>query len=161
MMEIDMSKIRNYYETLSKNASELCSEITQIQSLESAMAEERFNAIVRDCEIFGNEIWTTISGLRNNTESKANADTEHANRINDDLRLLKARADYWTNAVYSWAQHEDRRQEHLAVHAGQHIKEIQSHVEIRNTQTEQALANQFHEELKNFEQRQRDKDHRR
>jgi hypothetical protein len=45
---------------------------------------------------------------------------------------------------------------------GQQIEEIRGHVEIRNAQTEQALAKQFHEELKKSEQqRQRDEDRRR
>jgi hypothetical protein len=48
-MEIDISDMHSYYETLSKNASELFWEITQHQSFESALAEERFNEIVRDC----------------------------------------------------------------------------------------------------------------
>jgi hypothetical protein len=59
-MEINISEMRNYYETLSKNASELFWAITQNQSFESAVAEERFNIIVRDCQIFGIEIWTAI-----------------------------------------------------------------------------------------------------
>jgi hypothetical protein len=45
-MEIDISDMRSYYETLSKNASELFWEITQNQSFESALAEEGFNKIV-------------------------------------------------------------------------------------------------------------------
>jgi hypothetical protein len=45
-MEIDMSDMSSYYETLSKNATELFCEITQNQSNESALAEERFNEIV-------------------------------------------------------------------------------------------------------------------
>jgi hypothetical protein len=49
VMEIDISDMRNYYETLSKNASELFWEITQNQSFESVLVEERFNEIVRDC----------------------------------------------------------------------------------------------------------------
>jgi hypothetical protein len=45
------------------------------------------------------------------------------------------------------------------VHVGQQIEEIQGHIEIRNAQTEEALAKQFHEELKKFEQqRQWDED---
>jgi hypothetical protein len=35
---------------------------------------------------------------------------------------------------------------------------IRGHVEIRNAQIEHALVKQFHEELKKFEQRQRDED---
>jgi hypothetical protein len=93
-MEIDISDMRSHYETLSKNASELFWEITQNQSFESGLAEEHFNDIVRDCQIFDNEIWTAISGLPNDAEGKENAYTECANRINDDLRLLKAGDDY-------------------------------------------------------------------
>jgi hypothetical protein len=62
-MEIEISDMRSYYETLSKNATELFWEIAQNQSFESVLAEECFNEIVRDCQIFGNEIWTVISGL--------------------------------------------------------------------------------------------------
>jgi hypothetical protein len=115
-MEIDISDMRSYYETLSKNASELFWEITQNQPFESDLAEEHFNEIVRDCQIFGNEIWTAISGLRNDAQGKEIAHTEHVNRINDDLRLLKAGDDYWKKAAHSWAQGQERRHEHLAVH---------------------------------------------
>jgi chromatin segregation and condensation protein Rec8/ScpA/Scc1 (kleisin family) len=62
VMEIDISDMRSYYKTLSKNASELFWEMTQNQSFESARAEERFKEIVRDCPIFSNEIWTAICG---------------------------------------------------------------------------------------------------
>jgi hypothetical protein len=48
-MEINISDMRSYYKTLSKNASELFWEITQNQSFESALAEEHFNEIVREC----------------------------------------------------------------------------------------------------------------
>jgi hypothetical protein len=48
-MEIDISDMRSYYETLSKYGAELFWEITQNQSFESALAEERFHEIVRDC----------------------------------------------------------------------------------------------------------------
>jgi hypothetical protein len=97
--------MRNYYETLSKNAPKLFWEITQNQSCKSALAEERFNVILRDCQIFGNEIWTAISGLRNDTEGQDNAHTERANCLNDDdLPLLKAGEDYWKYPVHSWAQ---------------------------------------------------------
>jgi hypothetical protein len=100
-MEIDISHLRSYYETLSTNVSELVWEITQNQSFESALAEERFNKVVQDCQIFGNEIWTAISGLQNDAEGKENPYTECANRINDDLYLLKAGDDYWKKAVHS------------------------------------------------------------
>jgi hypothetical protein len=103
-MEIDISDMRSYYETQSKNPSELFWKITQNQSFESALAEEPFKEIVRDCVIFGNEIWTTISGLRNDAQGKENAHTERANRINDDIRLLKAGDDYWKKDVHSCAQ---------------------------------------------------------
>jgi hypothetical protein len=45
-----------------------------------------------------------ISGLPNDAEGKENAYTERANRINDDLRLLKVGDDYWKKAIHSWAQ---------------------------------------------------------
>jgi hypothetical protein len=99
--------------------------------------------------------------LRNDAEGIQNAQTEHTNCINDHLRLLKAGDNYWKKAVHSWAHGQERRYAHLAVHVGQQIKEIRGHVEIRNAQTEQALGQQFHKELKKFEQRrQRDKDRR-
>jgi hypothetical protein len=48
------------------------------------------------------------------------------------------------------------------VHVSQQIEEIRGHVKIRNAQTEQALATQFHEELKKFKQQsQRNEDRRR
>jgi hypothetical protein len=100
-MEIDSSDMRSYYETLSNIGSELFWEITYNQSFESALAEECFNEIVRDGQIFGNEIWTAISGMRNDAEGNENAHTERANRINDDHRRLKAGDDYWKKAVHS------------------------------------------------------------
>jgi hypothetical protein len=151
-MEIDISSMRNYYEALSKNAYELIWEITQNQSLETPLAEERFNIIVRDCQMFGNEIWTAIGGLLNDAGSKEQAHAQSADRINDDLRLLKAGGDYWKNAVQSWSQGQERRQDRLTEHVGQQIEEIRGYVKTRSAQTEQALAQQFHKELKKFEQ---------
>jgi hypothetical protein len=100
--------------------------------------------------------------LRQDAEGKEKAHTDPANRIDDDLRLLKVGDDYWKKPIHSWAQGQDRRHEHLAVHVGQQIEQLRGHVEIRKAHTEQALAKQFYEKLKNFEQqRQRDKDCRR
>jgi hypothetical protein len=53
------------------------------------MEEEPFNEIFQDYQIFSNEIWTAISGLRHDAEVKENAYTERANRINVNRRLLK------------------------------------------------------------------------
>jgi hypothetical protein len=69
-MEIDITEMHNLYETLSKNAFELFWEINQNQTFKCALAEEPFNVIVQDSQIFGNEIWTAISGLCNNAECK-------------------------------------------------------------------------------------------
>jgi hypothetical protein len=98
-MEIDISEIRNYYDALSKNAVKLFWEITQNQYLETALAEERFKVIVRDCQMFGNEIWTAIGGLRNYAAGKEQGHAQRADCINDDLRLFKAGDDYWKRAV--------------------------------------------------------------
>jgi hypothetical protein len=107
-MEIDISHLRDYYETLSKNASELFWEITQDASRQNALTQERFNMIVKDCQMFGHEIWTAIGGLRRDTIGKENAQDERMNRINTDLRLIKASDDYWRNAVHSWAQGQEQ-----------------------------------------------------
>jgi hypothetical protein len=160
-MEIDISDMRSNYKTGSKNASELFWKITQNQSFESALAEELFNEIVRDCKIFGNEIWSAIIGLQNDAKGKENAHTERANRMNDDLRLLKAGDDYWNKADHSRSHGQERRYEHLAVYVGQQIDEIRGHIEIRNAPTEQALAKQFYEELKKFEQQRQQDEYRR
>jgi hypothetical protein len=117
-MEKDISVMRSYYETLNKNVSELFWKITPNQLFETALAEALFNEIIRDWHIFGNEIWTAISGLRNDGEGKYNAHREHVNRINDDLPRVKAGDDYWTKAVDPWLQGHERRHEHLAVYVG-------------------------------------------
>jgi hypothetical protein len=62
--------MHSYYKILIKNASETFWEITHNQSFESAPVEEGFNKIIKDYQVFGNEIWTTISGLR--TDDKSN-----------------------------------------------------------------------------------------
>jgi hypothetical protein len=93
-MEIDISDMCSDYKTVSKNASELFWEITQNQSFESALVGKHFNEIVQDCERFSNELWTAISGLHNDTEGKENVHTDHANRINDHLCVLKGGDDY-------------------------------------------------------------------
>jgi hypothetical protein len=100
-MEIDICDMRIYYQTLSNHVSELFCEITQNQSCESALAEEYFNEIIRDCQIFIHKIWTVISRLQNDAKGKENAYTECANRINDDLRLLKIGDNDWTKAIHS------------------------------------------------------------
>jgi hypothetical protein len=56
----------------------------------SALAEEHFKEIIRDCQIFGNVIQTAISGLRKDAKGKENTHTDLANHINNDLRVLKA-----------------------------------------------------------------------
>jgi hypothetical protein len=53
------------------------------------MAEEPFNEIFQDYQIFSNEIWTAIRGLRYDAEVKEKAYTERGNRINVNRRLLK------------------------------------------------------------------------
>jgi hypothetical protein len=63
VMEIDIGEMRNYYETISKNVSELYSDITQYQSCESGLAIECSNDILRDWLIFDYQNWTPISGL--------------------------------------------------------------------------------------------------
>jgi hypothetical protein len=100
-MEIDISHLRDYYETLSKNASELFYEITQDSTLQNALKQERFNMIVKDCQMFGHEIWNASGGLRPDTIGKQNGQDERMYRINTDLRLIKAGDDYWRNAVHS------------------------------------------------------------
>jgi hypothetical protein len=85
-MEIDISHLRDYYETLSKNASELFWEITQDATLQNALTQERFNIIVKDCQMFGHEIWTAIGSLRHDTIGKENAEDKRMNRINTDFR---------------------------------------------------------------------------
>jgi hypothetical protein len=88
VIEIDISNLHRYYETRSQNVSKLFWEMTQNLLFEFALAEERFNKIVRDCQIFVNELCTTISGLRNDAESKHNTHTKCANRLNNNLFLL-------------------------------------------------------------------------
>jgi hypothetical protein len=56
-MEIDISHLRDYYKTLSKNASELFWDITQDVTLQNALTQERFNMIVKDCQMCGHEIF--------------------------------------------------------------------------------------------------------
>jgi hypothetical protein len=147
-MEINISKMRNYYETPSTNGTELLWKVMQNHSFESTWVKEGLKSIIRDCPIFGNEIWPTIRGLRNDPAGKENAHTEYANCINDDLCLLKARDDYWKYAVHSWAQGQERCNENLAEPMSEPIDEIQGHVGIRNTLTDQVRAQQFYEELK-------------
>jgi hypothetical protein len=98
-MEIYISVMRNYYEIVTKNASELFWEITQNQSFKSTLAEEHVNIIVRECQRFGNEIWTAISRLRNDAKGKENADTDRPNCINDHFCILQAGDDYCKKAV--------------------------------------------------------------
>jgi hypothetical protein len=100
-MEIDISYLRNYYEALSKNRSELCWEITQDATLQNTLTQERFIMIVKDCQMFGHEIRIAIGGLRHDTIGKENAKDEGMNRINTDLQLIKAGNDYWRNMVHS------------------------------------------------------------
>jgi uncharacterized protein YihD (DUF1040 family) len=116
--------MRRYYETLNKNASELFWKINQNQTFDSPLAELVFHIIVRDCQIFGNEIWTAIRGLQNDAEGKENDHTEHANCIKANLLLHKAGDDKCKKATHSWAQSRERHQEHIAVYVGQRIKQI-------------------------------------
>jgi hypothetical protein len=86
-MEIDFSDMHSYYKAVRKNASELFGEITQNQSFDSSLADDRFNEIVRDCQIFGNEIWTAISRLCNDAEGKENAHTDNDTKIAADEQM--------------------------------------------------------------------------
>jgi hypothetical protein len=62
-MEIDISYLRNYYKLRHKNRSELIRDITQDTTLQYAFTQEHFNMILKDCQMFGLEIWTAIGGL--------------------------------------------------------------------------------------------------
>jgi hypothetical protein len=62
-MVIHISYLCDYYEILSQNASVFSWEITQDISLQNALIQEDFNMMVKDCEMFGNRIWTVIGGL--------------------------------------------------------------------------------------------------
>jgi hypothetical protein len=128
-MEIDIFHLRDYYEILSKNASELFWEITQDATLQNALTQERFNMIVKDCQMFGHEIWTAIGGLRDDTIGKENAFDERMNRINTDLRLIKAGDDYRRTAVHSWVQGQEQRQTEFASDVDRRIAEIRRQVE--------------------------------
>jgi hypothetical protein len=150
-MEIDIAHLRDYYETLSKNASELFWEITQDATLQNALTQERFNMIVKDCQMFGHEIWTTIGGLRHDTIGKENAQDERINRINTDLRLIKAGDDYWRNAVHSWAQGQEQRQTEFASDIHRRIAEIRRQVECEQVNNPKRLEAEFRAELNKFE----------
>jgi hypothetical protein len=96
--------MRNDYKTLNKNSSELFLEMTWNQVFESPVVEELLNKIVWDYQIFDNDIWTAISGLYNQAKGRGNAHRDRANRINDDLSLVKARYDVWKMAFPSCTQ---------------------------------------------------------
>jgi hypothetical protein len=98
-MEIHIFDMCSYYKTLTRNKSELFWEITQNDSFESALVEESFNNIVRDCQIYGNQIWTPITGSHRDAEGNEDANIECTTRINDDLRLLTAGDDDWKKPV--------------------------------------------------------------
>jgi hypothetical protein len=100
VMEIHIFDMCSYYKTLTRNESELFWEITQNDSFESALVEESFNNIVRDCQIFGNQIWTAITGSHRDAEGNEDANIEYTTRINDDLRLLTTGDDDWKKPVH-------------------------------------------------------------
>jgi hypothetical protein len=157
--EIDISHLRDYDETLSKNASELFWEITQDATLQNTLTQERFNMIVKDCQIFGHEIWTAIGGLRYNTIGKENTQDERMNRINTDLRLIKAGDDYWRHAVQSWAQGQGQPQTEFASDVERRIAEIRHQVEREQVNNQKRLEAEFRAELHKFEeQRKRDEE---
>jgi hypothetical protein len=122
--------MRNYYETLSKmcpnyfgkspkiNRSNLLwqKNISTKSSETARYSATRFGLQLADCKMMPKAKKMPI---------------EYANHINDDLHLLKAGDDYWKKAIHSWAQGQERRHEHLAVHVGQQIEEIRGHVEIQ------------------------------
>jgi hypothetical protein len=155
-MEIDISHLRDYYETLSKNASELFWEITQDVSLQNELTQERFNIIVKDCQMFGHEIWTAIVGLRHDTIGKEIAQDERMNRINTDLRLIKAGDDYWRNAVHSWAQGQEQRQTEFASDVDRRIAEIRRKVEREQVNNQKLLEAEFRAELNKFEEQRKE-----
>jgi hypothetical protein len=69
-MQIDISRLGDYYETLSKNLSELYWDITQDGTLQNTHTHEPFKMIVKDSEMFGHEMWTAIGSLRHDTIGK-------------------------------------------------------------------------------------------
>jgi hypothetical protein len=93
-MEVDISKMRIYNKSPSKNVREIFWIIIQNQLFESTLAEECVNQIVRDCQKFNNEIWTAIRVLRHKAEGKENAYTEHTNWIIDNPHHVKSEDNY-------------------------------------------------------------------
>jgi hypothetical protein len=115
---------------LSDNASSLFWEISQSINLQGSYTEGRFRGIVNSCQMFSNDIWTTISGLRRDAESKENAHKERTNCINEDLHLLKAGDDYWKTSVQNWARENEQCQARLSANVHQQISQIRD--ETRN-----------------------------
>jgi hypothetical protein len=108
-MEINVADLKQYYQILSDNASSLFWEISQSTNLQGSYIEGRFREIVNSCQMFGNDIWTTISGLKRDAKGKENAHEERTNRINEDLHLLKASDDCLKTSVQNWAHEPEQR----------------------------------------------------
>jgi hypothetical protein len=60
--------------------------------------ESRFRELVTSCQIFGSEIWTTISGLRSTIKGREDAFDSRQESLNEDIQLLRIGSDYWKHS---------------------------------------------------------------
>jgi hypothetical protein len=143
--ENNVTDLKQYYQTLSDNASSLFREISQSMNLQGSYTEGRFREIVNSCQMFGNDIWTTISRLRRDAEGKENVHEERTNRINEDLRLLKAGDDYWKTSFQNWAREHEQCQACLSANVHQQTGKIRD--DTRNdAANNRRLLDQFRRE---------------
>jgi hypothetical protein len=93
-------------------------------SLHGGFIQERFNHLVKNCQMFSSKAWTAIGGLRHQSKGKEKAYWERIDRINEDLRLIKSGDEFWKKPVNTWTQNQEERQDRLAEHLGQQTSKI-------------------------------------
>jgi hypothetical protein len=85
---INLEDIQDHYDQLIDEAHGLYFELSQNQSAFARYSEDQFCSIVTQCHIFRSEIWTMITGLRDDHHGKRQAlDCRH-NRLNRDVPLF-------------------------------------------------------------------------
>jgi hypothetical protein len=64
----------------------------------SGFSESHFREPVTSCQIFGSEIWTTISRLPSTIKGRDDAFDSRQEPLNEDIQLLRIGSDYWKHS---------------------------------------------------------------
>jgi hypothetical protein len=95
---VNLKDLQYHYDSFMDGAIQLFQSMSLSIGNLSGFPESRFRELVPFCQIFGSEIWTTISGLRNTIKGREDAFGSRQERLNEDIQLLRIGTDYWKHS---------------------------------------------------------------